>query len=60
MSESHAHAIPSTHNERSLWAALALTGGFLVAEAVADWLLNSLALLADAAHMFTDSEALAI
>ena len=60
MSESHAHAIPSTHNERSLWAALALTGGFLVAEAVSDWLLNSLALLADAAHMFTDSAALAI
>lgn len=60
MSAGQAHAIPSTHNERSLWGALALTGGFLLAEAVAGWLLNSLALLADAAHMFTDTAALAI
>lgn len=60
MSAGQPHAIPSTHNERSLWGALALTGGFLLAEAVAGSLLNSLALLADAAHMFTDTAALAI
>lgn len=56
----HTHAIPSTQNERSLWIALSLTGGFLITEAVAGWLLNSLALLADAAHMLTDTAALAI
>lgn len=60
MSASHAHAIPSTRNERALWVAFALTTSFLIAEAIACWLLGSLALLADAAHMFTDTAALAI
>ena len=47
-------------NSRSLTIALALTGTFLVAELVGAWLFNSLALLSDAAHMFTDAAALAI
>lgn len=47
-------------NSRSLTIALALTGIFLVAELVGAWLFNSLALLSDAAHMFTDAAALAI
>ena len=42
-----------------MWA-LVLTGGFLVVELIAAWLTQSLALLSDAAHMFTDVAALAI
>jgi cobalt-zinc-cadmium efflux system protein len=54
------HAIPVAGNERALWMALGLTSIFLVAEVVAGLVFNSLALLADAAHMFTDVAALAI
>jgi cobalt-zinc-cadmium efflux system protein len=60
MSSGHSHALPENKNERTLWAALGLTTTFLVAEVVAGLLLNSLALLADAAHMFTDAAALGI
>lgn len=60
MSAEHNHALPNTQNEKVLWMAFALTTTFLIAEAVAGWLLNSLALLSDAAHMFTDSAALGI
>lgn len=56
----HAHNHTAGANARSLAIALGLTGGFLVAELVGAWLFNSLALLSDAAHMFTDSAALAI
>ncbi len=52
----HARGAPA----RSLAIALALTGSFLIAELVGAWWFNSLALLSDAAHMFTDSAALAI
>ena len=47
-------------NAKSLTIALGLTGSFLIAELVGAWLFNSLALLSDAAHMFTDAAALAI
>ncbi|NQE65322.1 MULTISPECIES: cation diffusion facilitator family transporter [unclassified Caulobacter] len=47
-------------NGRRLAIALALTSTFLVAEVVAGVVYNSLALLSDAAHMFTDAVALAI
>lgn len=60
MSTGHSHAIPENKKETALWMALILTSTFLVAEAVAGIVLNSLALLADAAHMFTDAAALAI
>ena len=60
MSAEHRHAVPESGNERALWWALALTSIFLLAEVVAGIVFNSLALLADAAHMFTDVAALAI
>ena len=60
MSTGHAHALPGTQNENALRWALGLIGSFLVTEVVAGLILNSLALLADAAHMFTDAAALAI
>jgi cobalt-zinc-cadmium efflux system protein len=60
MASGHAHALPENKNERTLWIALGLTSTFLIAEVIAGLLLNSLALLADAAHMFTDAAALGI
>lgn len=59
--ESHAgHDHTAGANARSLSIALGLTGTFLVAELVGAYVFNSLALLSDAAHMFTDAAALAI
>ncbi|WP_298625469.1 cation diffusion facilitator family transporter [uncultured Legionella sp.] len=46
--------------ERSLWLALILTGGFLIAEVIGGIVTGSLALLSDAAHMLTDVTALVI
>ena len=56
----HHHHHDASTNERTLWLALALTGGFTLVEAIAGWLTGSLALISDAAHMFTDSAALAV
>lgn len=60
MTAGHTHALPINQNEQRLWWALGLTTTFLVAEFGAGLLLNSLALISDAAHMFTDAAALAI
>ena len=57
---SHSHAGAGPGNEKRLAGALVLTAAFLVAEVVGGVLTNSLALLSDAAHMFTDVTALAI
>ncbi len=48
------------HGARALRVALALTLVLLVGEAVGGWLSNSLALLADAGHVFTDAGALGL
>lgn len=58
----HSHGPGHVHGDMSdkrrvLWAAI-LTGGFMVAEAAGGWLTGSLALLADAGHMLTNSVAL--
>lgn len=60
MGHEHDHVLDTIHHEKPLWWALALTGAFLCAELVGAWLTNSLALLSDAAHMATDTLALAI
>lgn len=60
MAHDHSHAAAGGGNERALWLALGLTGAFMIAEVVAGVLSNSLALISDAAHMFTDTAALAI
>lgn len=57
---SHAHDHAAGVNSRMLALALGLTTTFLVVELIGSFLFNSLALLSDAAHMFTDSAALAI
>ncbi|RYH65508.1 MAG: cation transporter [Alcaligenaceae bacterium] len=60
MGKGSQHALPAAGNEKALRYALMLTGGFMLAEVVGGVVLNSLALLSDAAHMFTDVAALAI
>lgn len=60
MGSNHQHAPIGANNEKALWLAFGLTFGFLVAEVIAGVLTRSLALISDAAHMFTDAAALAI
>jgi len=55
----HAHA-PGAGDERRLVVALALTGTFMFAEVAGGILTGSLALLADAGHMLTDTAALGL
>jgi cobalt-zinc-cadmium efflux system protein len=62
----HAHAHhPSTaasatrDDERRVFCAMLLTGGFMVVEVAGGLIAGSLALLADAGHMLTDTAALA-
>lgn len=54
------HTHDGSSNERRLLATLALTGIFMVAEAVGGVLSGSLALIADAGHMLTDTAALGL
>jgi cobalt-zinc-cadmium efflux system protein len=56
----HSHVPTEIRFERPLWWALGLTATVLVAEVIGAWWTNSLALLSDAAHMATDTLALAI
>ena len=55
----HASDVNEGSERRVLWVMI-LTGVFMVAEAVGGLLSGSLALLADAGHMLTDSAALAL
>ncbi|PRY68244.1 cation diffusion facilitator family transporter [Halomonas ventosae] len=55
----HSHHAGQDSQRRLAWAIL-LTGGFMVAEVVGGILSGSLALLADAGHMLTDTAALAL
>lgn len=54
----HHHHVPS--DRRRLLAALLLTGGFMLVEGIGGWWSGSLALLADAGHMLTDTFALGL
>ncbi len=55
----HGHTHPHGDERRLFWALL-LTGGFMVAEIAGGILSGSLALIADAGHMLTDTAALAL
>jgi len=57
-SRGHRHAAGSDRG-RVLWAML-LTGGFMVVEVIGGLIAGSLALIADAAHMLTDTVSLAM
>ncbi|KXK05446.1 MAG: cation diffusion facilitator family transporter [Acidobacteria bacterium OLB17] len=54
----HGHSTRSASGIRKLKIALALTFGYMLAEAIGGWLSNSLALMADSVHMLTDVAAL--
>ena len=56
----HQHHDHGNSDERRVLWALLLTGGFLLAEVVGGILSGSLALIADAGHMLTDTAALAL
>lgn len=56
-SHGHSHA---PRNRRLLLITLILVAGYMFAELIGGWLANSLALLADAGHMFSDVVALAL
>lgn len=56
----HSHAVVTEDNAKKLTFALILTIIFLIVEVVAGFVTQSLALISDAAHMFTDAAALAI
>ena len=60
MAHAHAHDHGREGTRRALAITLALTSAFLVAEVVGGILTGSLALLADAAHMLSDSFSLGI
>lgn len=61
MTHHHHHAGQSGHDsQRRLFWAILLTGGFMVAEVVGGIFSGSLALLADAGHMLTDTAALGL
>ncbi len=55
----HAEATTAENERRVLWA-LCITAGFMLAEVAGGLISGSLALLADAGHMLTDSAALAL
>lgn len=60
-SHDHSHAHGSAHSgQRALGLTLLLTGGFMFVEVAGALFSGSLALLADAGHMLTDTAALAL
>jgi len=54
------HPRGAADSERRMLWVLALTAGFMVVEAVGGWLAGSLALIADAGHMLSDTAALGL
>jgi cobalt-zinc-cadmium efflux system protein len=56
----HSHEHHATRNSRLLAFALGFTLLFMLVESAAGWIAHSLALLADAGHMFTDAAALGL
>jgi cobalt-zinc-cadmium efflux system protein len=54
----HTHHHHHADNEKRLLWAMLLTGGFMIVEVIGGIISGSLALLADAGHMLTDSSAL--
>ncbi|VEJ21624.1 cation diffusion facilitator family transporter [Neisseria animaloris] len=60
MPHDHHHAHSHTANKKVLAVSFAVITSFMVVEAVGGWLTNSLALLSDAGHMFSDAFSLGI
>lgn len=61
LSDQHSHSPKvSNNNERVVLIGFVLTFGFMIAEVIGGVISGSLALIADAGHMFTDAAALAL
>jgi cobalt-zinc-cadmium efflux system protein len=56
----HAHRHATADNQRNVFWAMVLTGGFMLAEVVGGVVAGSLALIADAGHMLTDAASLGL
>ena len=56
----HSHAHTHTANKQVLRYFIFIIAGFMLVEAVGGWLTNSLALLSDAGHMFSDAFSLGV
>jgi cobalt-zinc-cadmium efflux system protein len=56
----HPHRHPASDNQKRVFWAMLLTGGFMLAEVVGGVIAGSLALIADAGHMLTDTASLAL
>ena len=56
----HSHAHTHTANKQVLRISFFIIAGFMLVEAVGGWLTNSLALLSDAGHMFSDAFSLGV
>jgi cobalt-zinc-cadmium efflux system protein len=59
-SHGHVHTVGPDADRRRLVATLALLGGFMLVEVVVGVVVDSLALIADAGHMLTDTGAIAL
>jgi cobalt-zinc-cadmium efflux system protein len=57
---SPSQATHGSDNEQRLWWSMLLVGGFMVVEVIGGMMSGSLALLADAGHMLTDTASLAL
>lgn len=60
MSHNHEHEHNHHTNKRVLRVSLMIIASFMVVEIIGGWLTNSLALLSDAGHMFSDAAALGL
>ena len=58
--DDHAHHHAAADNQRNVFWAMVLTGGFMLAELVGGVVAGSLALIADAGHMLTDAASLGL
>lgn len=56
----HSHGISADADRGQLTVALALIGGFMLVEVVVGFVVRSLALISDAAHMLTDATAIGL
>ncbi|MEV0587710.1 cation diffusion facilitator family transporter [Nonomuraea sp. NPDC050310] len=56
----HGHAVEANADKRYLWGALLLLVGYMAVEVVIGFIANSMALIADAAHMLTDASAIVL
>lgn len=56
----HHHADARKLSKKRILTVLAMTGSFMIIEAIAGWMTGSLSLVADAGHMFGDVAALAL